>query len=74
MSYYVVEVTYGGLNAGIIGVYTDLDEAKKISDSILKNNGEYCFVYKFDELNVSDLRESHHKIVYSTTDTEHFTT
>ncbi len=66
MPYYVVEVAYGGGNMGLIGVFTDYDEAKKLADSILSKQGEYSFVYKFDELNVADLREYHNKIVYST--------
>ncbi len=60
---YVVQVSYHEL--AVVGVFTNYDDAKKLADSILKDRGEYAVVYDI-ELNVADLRDCQHKVIYDT--------
>jgi len=60
---YVVQVSYHEL--AVVGVYTNYDDSKKLADSILIDRGEYAVVYDI-ELNVADLRDSQHKVIYDT--------
>ena len=60
---YVVQVSYHEL--AVVGVFTNYDDAKTLADSILKDRGEYAVVYDI-ELNVADLRDCQHKIIYDT--------